>query len=327
MEEIHEKVSDQLDKNDQNSVVLYNVASKKAFYTITTEEARYAIDFIKRVRTGLSKDAFKKNFSSDDVLVIDFLDRLKFKSHDEIMSFENFSKKETEKYSKLIGGTKLLENKNSSFGLDTLNKIFVDLESKGYIISDLCVNPVTLGDLKLLGGDIFFHPSDEEVYARKVFGHIWKARIRMKRDLPVNNIIVFGVNPDNLSEMAISHYVYEVNSDEDFVSDIKVDDTKELEIAQSKLKEVQGFLARVKDGQEKNRKILLVKVGNEDRPATPKDLKEVEDAFEKGIEKNAEVFITHHAIEMETVDMDPYAWGLGKDENKSLKVVDGSKME
>jgi len=52
-------------------------------------------------------------------------------------------------------------------------------------------------------------------------------------------------------------------------------------------------------------KFLLVKVGNQDRPATDDDIKDIEDKLIGLLEKNnvnCLAFVTHHAVEIELIE-------------------------
>jgi len=53
--------------------------------------------------------------------------------------------------------------------------------------------------------------------------------------------------------------------------------------------------------------VIVVKVGNNERPAGPEDIKNVKKQFKKLKKKNAslsdfDIFVTHHAIEISIVD-------------------------
>jgi hypothetical protein len=49
----------------------------------------------------------------------------------------------------------------------------------------------------------------------------------------------------------------------------------------------------------KNR-LVVVKVGNDDRPAGPKDIKDMKKKIKKALKKNR-ILVTHHAVEFEII--------------------------
>jgi len=83
----------------------------------------------------------------------------------------------------------------------------------------------------------------------------------------------------------------------DWVTDFLGDEKKGLEIGTQVLHDLGG-------------KMLIVKVGNEDRPASDKDVKSVQAALAAAVsmldksQRPATTLVTHHAISLETMDTD-----------------------
>lgn len=73
----------------------------------------------------------------------------------------------------------------------------------------------------------------------------------------------------------------------------------------SKKKEITSKEITVQKFKDLEGKFLLVKVGNNDRPATDQDIEDIEIQLLSLFEKNninCLAFVTHHAVEMEIID-------------------------
>lgn len=53
-------------------------------------------------------------------------------------------------------------------------------------------------------------------------------------------------------------------------------------------------------------RILLVKVGSEDRPATKDDLIDMENKLRNCIKNNDNIIVTHHAVQVEYIDTENF---------------------
>jgi len=52
------------------------------------------------------------------------------------------------------------------------------------------------------------------------------------------------------------------------------------------------------------KEFIIVKLGNEDRPASQEDIDAMAKSLKKAIKKGKNIVITHHAIEFERVPLD-----------------------
>lgn len=52
------------------------------------------------------------------------------------------------------------------------------------------------------------------------------------------------------------------------------------------------------------KELIIVKLGNEDRPASQEDIDTLAKSLKKAIKKGKNIVITHHAIEFERVPLD-----------------------
>lgn len=52
------------------------------------------------------------------------------------------------------------------------------------------------------------------------------------------------------------------------------------------------------------KELIIVKLGNEDRPASQEDIDNLAKSLKKAIKKGKNIVITHHAIEFERVPLD-----------------------
>lgn len=162
-------------ENDINSyVAMYNIKDRKAFFFMTNEEARHAINFISDKRKNIKSDLFMtehklasliaKSINEDGEVCFDKVKRITV----------NVSRQES-----------------SSITMNLVNFLFAKVEECEKIVTSLFMNATTFSGIRNYGKQYWSESPLEDVYDYGIYGTIYTANIRVVKNIK-DNIILAG---------------------------------------------------------------------------------------------------------------------------------------
>jgi len=171
----------------ENQVALFNLKNKNAFFFISPEEARIAMDYIKEWRMdGFKQIAREKQL---DEYVNNFKNNYNIKTLDTIAIKDKFEKKEF-------------------FSTDFLNYSYSLIESEDRLVDAIIINATTYAEIRNWGRTVFEEATKQEVVNRGVYGRIFTADIYLLNSVEDYHIILVSMPNNNHKDFLVKKTVY-----------------------------------------------------------------------------------------------------------------------
>lgn len=194
MKEWTENNTTTIEEQINNMVALYNIGDKKAFYFITSVEARKAIQYINDMRNDYLVD--REMETERDLYIENYFKNNNIKEWQDIPVNEKAivqglaSKR---KNGLIIGSFLILK----SFGLNTLNEALSNVEKHDLIVNALVVNSHNYSIIRNWGKTVYDEFESKVICNRKleithIMGHVFTADIYVCNKIP--NDRMFLVN-------------------------------------------------------------------------------------------------------------------------------------
>lgn len=171
----------------ENQVALFNLKDKNAFFFISPEEARIAMDYIKEWRMdGFKQIAREKQL---DEYVNKFKNNYNAETLDTTVIKDKFEKKDF-------------------FSTDFLNYSYALVESENRLVDAIIINSTTYAEIRNWGRTVFDEATKQEVVNRGVYGRIFTADIYLLNSVEDYHIILVSMPNNNHKDFLVKKTVY-----------------------------------------------------------------------------------------------------------------------
>jgi len=160
----------------ENQVALFNLKDKNAFFFISPEEARIAMDYIKQWRIdGFKQIAREKQL---DEYVNNFKNNYNVETLDTTVIKDKFKKKDY-------------------FSIDFLNYSYALIECENRNVDAIIINNTTFAEIRNWGRTVFDEATKQEALGRGVYGRIFTADIYLLNSVEDYSLILVSM-PTNI---------------------------------------------------------------------------------------------------------------------------------
>ena len=171
----------------ENQVALFNLKDKNAFFFISPEEARIAMDYIKQWRI----DGFKQIVREKQL--DEFVNNLKTNYNDAeietIVIKDKFEKKDF-------------------FSIDFLNYSYAILEAQNRNVDAIIVNSTTFAEIRNWGRAVYDEATKQECLQRGVYGRIFTADIYLFDKVEDYQIVLLSLQNDKYKDTIVKKTIY-----------------------------------------------------------------------------------------------------------------------
>jgi len=200
--QVNQKV---VNKQMEDLVALYSIKDKKPFFFISPSEARIAIDYVKKVRSGFLQE--QEETQIQDLIVRHFMSQIPY------LTAENKNEKEMQRiiHDKMDLTKKnaplpisYFQDSNPNFigpplSLSAINYMFAFMENmtnEGLTVDTLIMSALRHGDIRNMGRTVFEEATAKDAKERGIFAHLFTADIYICNALG-NDKIVTGNSSTN----------------------------------------------------------------------------------------------------------------------------------
>lgn len=194
-----------VNKQMEELVALYSIKDKKPFFFISPSEARLAIDYVKKVRSGFIQE--QKEIEKQDNIVKEFIKQKKFLQPQNLIASQGLQKILDSNNNYQLS-YHFNHNTFTYFSLDSINKMFAFLETlteRGLTVDIIIMSAIRFADIRNMGRNIYDEYATKESIKRGVFGKLFTADIYLCNDLK-NNDIITGNSTTNTFVLNVIQY-------------------------------------------------------------------------------------------------------------------------
>lgn len=171
----------------ENQVALFNLKDKNAFFFLSPEEARIAMDYIKQWRiSGFKQISREKKL---DEFVKSFRNNYDDQKLDTIVINNKFEQKEF-------------------FSLDFLNYSYSAIETENRIVDAIIVNAITFAEIRNWGRCVYEEPTKQECVEREIGGRIFNADIYLCDKIEDYQLVLLSMPDEKHKDVMIKKTIY-----------------------------------------------------------------------------------------------------------------------
>jgi hypothetical protein len=171
----------------ENQVALFNLKDKNAFFFISPEEARIAMDYIKQWRIdGFKQIAREKKL---DEYVNNFKNNYNAETLETTVVKDKFEKKDY-------------------FSIDFLNYSYAIIEVENRNVDAIIVNAATFAEIRNWGRTVYDEATKQECLQRGVYGRIFTADIYLLDKVEDYQIVLVSMPNNSHKDFLIKKTVY-----------------------------------------------------------------------------------------------------------------------
>jgi hypothetical protein len=171
----------------ENQVAFFNLKDKNAFFFISPEEARIAMDYIKQWRIdGFKQIAREKQL---DEYVNNFKNNYNAETLETTVVKDKFEKKDY-------------------FSIDFLNYSYAYIEVENRNVDAIIVNATTFAEIRNWGRAVYDEATKQECLQRGVYGRIFTADIYLLDKVEDYQIVLVSMPNNNHKDFLVKKTVY-----------------------------------------------------------------------------------------------------------------------